>query len=71
MIVASKRVCSIYREMGRDPNTCPKVVEEDANLALSGGDQLSSENQLDGICEYTQSEYVLDTSFSVSVGELT
>ena len=49
MIVASKRVCSIYREMGRDPNTCPKVVEEDANLALSGGGQLSPEDQLDEI----------------------
>lgn len=31
----SKRVSSISRETEHDQNTCPTVVEEDANLALS------------------------------------
>ena len=51
---------SMYLETGHDPNICPKVVEEDANLALSESDQL------DGICEYAQSEDILDAFFSVS-----
>ena len=65
----SKRVCSICRETGHDPDTCPKIVEEDANLAISEGDQLAPGDQLGGICEYANSEYILDAFFSVSTGE--
>jgi len=59
----SKRVCSICRETGHDPITCPNVVEKNANLVLSEIDKL------DGICEDAQCEYVLDTFFSASTGE--
>ena len=45
-------------------------MKEDANLAISEGDRLSSEDELDGMCEYVQSEYVLDAFFSVSGGKL-
>ena len=40
-------------------------MKEDANLAISDGDRLSSGDELDGMCEYLQSQCVLDT-FSVS-----
>ena len=31
----SQRVCSICRETGHDPNMCPKMKQEDTNLAIS------------------------------------
>ena len=45
-------------------------MKEDANLAISDGDRLSSGDELDGMCEYLQSEFVLDAFFSVSGGKL-
>ena len=45
-------------------------MKEDANLAISDGDRLSSGDKLDGMCEYLQSEFVLDAFFSVSGGKL-
>ena len=45
-------------------------MKEDANLAISGGDRLSTGDELDGMCEYLQSQYVLDAFFSVSGGKL-
>ena len=45
-------------------------MKEDANLAISDGDGLSTEEELDGMCEYLQSQYVLDAFFSVSGGKL-
>ena len=63
-------ICSIYRETGHDLNSCPQVVKEDANLAISDGDKLSTGDELDGMCEYLQSQYVLDIFFSVSGGKL-
>ena len=45
-------------------------MTEDVNLAISDGDRLPSEDELDGMCEYLQSQYVLDTFFSVSGGKL-
>ena len=65
-----KRICSARRETGHDPNSCPQVVKEDANLAISGGDRLSTGDELDGMFEYLQSQYVLDAFFSVSGGKL-
>ena len=65
-----KRVCSVCRETGHDPNSCPQLVKEDANLAISDGDRLSTGDELDGICKYFQSQYVLDAFFSVSGGKL-
>ena len=51
-------------------NFCPQVVKEDANLAISDGDRLSTGDDLDGMCEYLPSQYVLDAFFSVSGGKL-
>ena len=65
-----KRICSVCRETGHDPNSCPQVVKEDANLATSDGDRLSTRDELDGMCEYLPSQYVLDAFFSVSGGKL-
>ena len=65
-----KRICSVCRETGHDPNSCPQVVKEDANLAISDGDRLSTGDELDGMCEYLPSQYVLDAFFSVSRGKL-
>ena len=41
-------------------------MKEDANLAISDGDRLSTGDELDGMCEYLPSQYVLDAFFSVS-----
>ena len=65
-----KRICSVCRETGHDPNSGPQVVKEDANIATSDGDRLSTEDELDGMCEYLPSQYVLDAFFSVSGGKL-
>ena len=67
---APKRICSVCRETGHDPNSCPQVVKKDANLAVSDGDRLSTGDELDGMCEYLPSQYVLDVFFSVSGGKL-
>ena len=64
-----KRICSVCRENGHDPNSCPRIVKEDANLAISDGDRLSTGDELDGMCEYLPSQYVLDDFFSVSGGK--
>ena len=64
-----KRICSVGRETGHDPNFFPLVVREDANFAISDGDRLSTGNELDGMCKYLQSQYVLDAFFSVSGGK--
>ena len=45
-------------------------MTEDDNLAISDGDRLPSGDELDGMCEYLQSQYVLDAFFSVSGGKL-
>ena len=45
-------------------------MKEDANLAISDGDRLSTGDELDGMCKYFQSQYVLDAFFSVSGGKL-
>ena len=45
-------------------------MKEDANLAISDGDRLSTEDELDGMCEYLPSQYILDAFFSVSRGKL-
>ena len=45
-------------------------MTEDANLAIYDGDRLPSGDELDGMCEYLQSQYVLDAFFSVSGGKL-
>ena len=45
-------------------------MKEDANLAISDGDRLSTGDELDGMCEYFLSQYVLDAFFSVSRGKL-
>ena len=45
----SKRVCSVCSETGHDPNSCPHVVKEDANVAISDGDKLSTGDELDGM----------------------
>ena len=66
-----KRICSVCQEPGYDPNSWPQVVkEDDANLAITGGDRRSSGDELDGMCEYLQSESVLDAFFSTSAGKL-
>ena len=65
-----KRICSVCRETGHDPNSCPQVEKEDANLAISDGGRLSTGDELDGICEYLPSQYVLDAFLSVSGGKL-
>ena len=67
---APKRIFSVCCETDHDPNSCPQVVKENANLAISDGDRLSSGDELDGMCEYLQSQYVLDAFFSVSGGKL-
>ena len=41
-------------------------MKEDANLAISDGDRLSTGDELDVMCEYLPSQYVLDAFFSVS-----
>ena len=45
-------------------------MTEDVNLAISDGDRLPSGDELDGMCQYLQSQYVLDAFFSVSGGKL-
>ena len=45
-------------------------MKEDANLAISDGDRLLTGYELDGMCEYLPSQYVLDAFFSVSGGKL-
>ena len=45
-------------------------MKEDSNRAISDGDRLSTGDELDGMCEYLQSQYVLDGFFSVSGGKL-
>ena len=65
-----KRICSVCRETGHGPISSPQVVKEDANLAISDGDRLSTGDELDGMCEYLSSQYVLDAFFSVSGGKL-
>ena len=45
-------------------------MKEDANLAISDGDRLSTADELDGMCEYFPSQYVLDAFFSVSGSKL-
>ena len=65
-----KRICSVCRETGHDPNSCPQVVKEDANIAISDGDRLSTGDKLDGMCEYLPLQYVLDALFYVSGGKL-
>ena len=45
-------------------------MKEDANLAISDGHRLSTGDELDGMCEYLPSQYVLDVFFSVSGGTL-
>ena len=67
---APKRICCVCRETGHDPNSCPQVVKEDANLAMSDGGRLSTGDELDVMCEYIQSKYILDAFFSVSGGKL-
>ena len=52
VVQCPKRIGSVRRETGHDPNSCPQVVKEDANLAISGGDRLSTGDALDGMCEY-------------------
>ena len=62
-----KRICSVCRETGHDSNSCPPVVKEDANLPIYDGDRLSTGDELNGMmCEYLQSQNVLDAFFSVS-----
>ena len=51
----SKRICSVCHETGHDPNSCPQIVKEDANLVIYDGDRLSPGHELDGMCEYLQS----------------
>ena len=41
-----KRICSVCRETSHDPTSCPQVVKEDANLAISDGDRLSTGDEL-------------------------
>ena len=65
-----KRICSVCRETGRDPNSCAQVAKEDANLAIYDDDRLSTGDELDGMCEYLPSQYVQDAFFSVSGGKL-
>ena len=45
-------------------------MKEDANLAISDGDRLSTGDELDGMCEYLSSQYVLDAFFSASGSKL-
>ena len=44
-----KRICSVCRETDHDLNSCPRVVKEDAKLAISDGDRLSTGDELDGM----------------------
>lgn len=44
-------------------------MKEDANLTISDDDRRSARDGLDGMCEYPQSEYVLDAFFSVFGGK--
>ena len=45
-------------------------MKEDANLAISDGDRLSRRDELDGMCEYLQSEYFPNVFFCISGGKL-
>ena len=45
-------------------------MKEDTNLAISDGDRLSTGDELDGMCGYLLSQYVLEAFFSVSGGKL-
>ena len=50
------RISSVCRETDHDPNSCPLVVKKHANLAMSDEDRLSPGDELEGMCEYLQSE---------------
>ena len=45
-------------------------MKEDNSLIIYDGDRLSSGDELDGICEYLQPQYVLNAFFSSSGGKL-
>ena len=45
-------------------------MKEGANLVISDGDRLSTGDELDDMCKYLPSQYVLDAFFSVSAGKL-
>lgn len=45
------------------------VVEEYQTLPISVADQLVPRDKLDVICEYAQSEYILDSFLSASAGK--
>ena len=45
-----KLICSVGLKTGHNPISCPQVVKEDANLAISDGDRLSSGDELHGNC---------------------
>ena len=51
----SQRVCSIYRETGHDPHKCPKMKNEDANLAIS--DQAGLVADADAFVSVSQEEH--------------
>ena len=57
-----KQICSVCRETGHDLSSCSQVVEEEANLAISERDRLSTGDELDDMCEYLRSQHVLDLS---------
>ena len=66
-----KRNSSVCRETGHDdPNFCSRVAKENANLSISDDDRLSSGDELDGMCEYLQAQYILDALFFISGGKL-
>ena len=44
-----KQICSVSRETGHDPNSCPQVVKEGANLDIYDGDRLSTGDELDNM----------------------
>ena len=70
MVQVPKRICSVCRETDHDPNSRRQVAKEDARLAISDEDRLSIGDELDGIREYLQTQYILDAFFSVSRGKL-
>ena len=45
-------------------------MKENANVAISDGDRLSSGDELVDMCKYLQSEFVLDAFFSISGDKL-
>ena len=50
----SQRICCICRETGHDPNKCPKMKKEDANLAIS--DQMGLVADADAFVSISQGE---------------